>query len=61
LVKATYAFKVELMCFFCAKDKDNGTRISKESLEISYCVLYLTRYFMSKVKIISKFSGNLMT
>jgi hypothetical protein len=48
------AFKISLICFFCAKDKDNRVRLSKKASGIDYCVLYITRSFMSKVELISK-------
>ena len=35
--------------------------VLKGASEIDYCVLYITRLFISKVELISKFSGNLMT
>jgi hypothetical protein len=34
------AFKISLICFFCAKDKDNGAELLKGSSRICYCVLY---------------------
>ena len=38
---------------------DNMAEVSKGAFEIC-CILYITKYFMSKVELISKLSGNLI-
>jgi hypothetical protein len=61
LVKTTCAFKVALICSFCANDKDKRVVILKGALGIGYRVLYIMKSSMLKVELISKFSVNLMT
>jgi hypothetical protein len=54
LIKTICAFKAVLICFFYAKYKNNRAGVSKGILKIGYCVLYITKVFISKVELIIK-------
>jgi hypothetical protein len=47
------------MLILC-NDKDNKTWVLKRSSWICYYVLYITKFFLSKVELISNFDENLM-
>ena len=47
--KTTCAFKVALIYNLYINDKDDEAGIPKEMSGISYCILYITRFFMLKV------------